>query len=150
MIENIILDSDFETLTVEEQKEYLLEIVKKFLINKSAEKGVTYNENPDLENIIRGYNIINFNYNNRKTTNIKLIISLINVMSNIQKERIIIETTNRKEFKNTLYIYENNKLSRIKFYSRTDYMNTLISLINYIETQFLLKKAITRNLYLTK
>lgn len=137
-ITNIVYEEEFKTLTTNEQKEYLLETLNNFLLEECTKKHITFTINVDLITIIRRLNASQTS-KQEKEFNQKIIGSITYVMSKIQQKQINYEILNNRYLINPMYTYENNKLIYIRSYQKSNQIEVLTFLLNYLQNKFLLE-----------
>lgn len=139
IIENLILIEGFNALTIEEKKELLLNRIREYLIFEASKQGITFMENATIMEMIVGLNFIYYSYKDRKKFNTKLLLSIINVMSNIQAHTIkYIKSKDINSKYSPVYTYnEEGFLSNIIWYYKIDNLSVVLSLIEYIKKRFI-------------
>lgn len=143
-ITNIIKEGGFDLLSDSEKKEYLLEVINNTILKEALKYNVSFNDNSDITSKVIGLNSIL--EDNRKKFNCKLLQSVLYVIGSIQNKKIIFEQLPSRYFINPSYTFENDKLIRIRSYSKNDQLEPLIYIVKYIETRFLLEKDDTLSL----
>ena len=96
-------------------------------------------ENATIMEMIVGLNFIYYSYKDRKKFNTKLLLSIINVMSNIQAHTIkYIKSKDINSKYSPVYTYnEEGFLSNIIWYYKIDNLSVVLSLIEYIKKRFI-------------
>lgn len=137
-IDSVILELENNTFSNLEKIDLLLNRLREFLIEEAEKKMITFPSYATTKDMVVGLNFIIFEYRSRKKFNTKLIISILTVMSSIQHKSITFKTVqdlNLRDF--PVYVYEDDTLTTIKSHNKTDNLNVVLSLIDYLSKTFL-------------
>lgn len=134
----------FEYLTVEEQREYVLESVRKVVIKEAKTLEIKIDQNMSTQNIIRSLST----QTNLRTFSKSLALTLLVSIGAMQKSEVqIIESDNRTYHGAALFCYNNeNILKNITVYNERSNIEFVINLINELERKRILpdKETIKR------
>lgn len=136
-IDSIIPEIENSSLSTTEKTEFLLERIRKCLLEEAAHMHITFPEHASTKDIITGLNFIIFEYRPRKKFNTKLITSITTVMSAIQHSPVTFKTVQDLNLRDSpVYVYDDSVLTAIKSHNKTDNLNVVFSLIDYLNKSF--------------
>jgi len=126
----------FEVLTVEEQREYVLESIRKVVIEEAKNLKIRIDEKMSTQNIIRNLST----QTNLRTFSKSIVLTLLVAIGTMQKSEVkIIESDDRMRHGAALFCYNNeNILKSITVYDNRSNIEFAINLINELEIKRIL------------